>query len=102
MLFPTPPNLSLTVHQEPSATQKLAAPSAWKLWDEESINEDEKQPQVMALRERQKQAALRLRERLSGVPFYARAAKLWEEQTGDPMAYWMFSVTPASYMHAEP
>lgn len=34
-------------------------------------------------------AAEQARERLSGVPFYAKQAAAMEAQTGDPLAYWL-------------
>lgn len=44
--------------------------------------------------------ARRLCEELSGVPFYAKQAKAWEERTGDPMAYWRHSLRPNAYGNA--
>jgi hypothetical protein len=39
--------------------------------------------------ERRRQGAIRLRDSLSTVPFYANRATKMEKRTGDPMAFWV-------------
>jgi hypothetical protein len=45
--------------------------------------------QRLAMDERRRQDAARLRDARSSIPFYAERAKAMEEKTGDPLAYWM-------------
>ncbi len=99
MLFPTPPRSSSTLNQEPSETFNPVPPFHLHDCEEGFVTVPTKrQADLLA---RQERAAVLLRERLSGIPFYDRAAKLAEEQTGDPLAYWMASVTPAACMLQE-
>lgn len=70
---------------EISATARPAPSFDWTLWDEDSINSD---PEVIRRLPLRLQAAERLRERLSGVLWYAKRAEA-ARLAGDEMAYWL-------------
>lgn len=70
---------------EPSAAPSPESLSAERLWDEDSINSD---PTVLARLPHRLRAAERLRERLSGVPFYAKGAAA-AKAAGNEMGYWL-------------